>query len=129
MRRITTAFARAQIHLSGLMRRVVVVSLVVLAVSSQGCSADPAPDCHVRVQEQALPECVEVSPLIDEFDEACDYHVEIVNGCDDAMELTFFCEREEIAGQSWRCPSDRVLAEQSDELVSLMQLSENGLVK
>jgi hypothetical protein len=86
-----------------------------------GCSSDeshPA-DCEVRTEEQALPECIGVTPIVEESaDDECEFSAEISNGCDSQVELAFYCDPESSPDGRLICPEDRELAAETTETVA-----------
>jgi MYXO-CTERM domain-containing protein len=121
MRRLATFFESVPSGLFWLDERLFASwTLLLLLGCLACCDGHPPPDCEITIDEQAVPECLEVNPRLDEFGDGCAFHVEVVNECPSAVEMTFFCESEPAPEGHW-CHQDQVISAGSNELVPLLR--------
>lgn len=97
-----------------------IVTIGVLGLSSDAQACSPARVvgwCYLDIEEQALPNCVEIEAVADKFEDRCDFSIVISNTCESALDLTYFCESDR--DRQAHCPDDAQLGVQRVETVSL----------
>jgi hypothetical protein len=126
MRRLTALFESVPSGVFRLNKLWILCCMALFGMSSLlGCSSDEShpPDCEVRTEEQALPQCIGLNPFAEEFSDECEFYVEISNGCDSPIDAVSYCDYEDSPDGRVTCPADREVAVDATETVPLGPIS------